>query len=183
MAEILVMATPINGLVAFVNKDLTPVQLQRLRTALSPEESQQFSGTLLASAQVPLSALDRFTRLAAEIKGEPVAEFAHRAGRFGGEYGLRTVYKFLLTFFSPHSVMRAAPAMFKRVYSGGHLEVEALDNTGRIKITEFPSSVAVCGRITGWLEVIGERAAKPMTVKHVECAAHGAPACIWDVSW
>ena len=30
MAEILVMATPINGLVAFVNKDLTPVQLQRL---------------------------------------------------------------------------------------------------------------------------------------------------------
>src|SRR5207244_4298045 len=123
------------------------------------DDARWFTGHVLATDVVPLDKVNRFTALAAEKKKEPVRLFARRAGRFGAEIGIKSVYKFILAVLSIEHVLRKAPFMWTRVYDGGTITVETPgNNLARIHVTDFPAHEAGCGRISGWFEVIGERA-------------------------
>jgi hypothetical protein len=180
MAEVMVKGTPINALVDFVRKELSPEQAGSVLGRMTAEEAAFFHGDLLAPALVPLAAVNRYTALAAEAKGEPVGAFARRAGRFGAEQGTRTVYKFILMLFSSESVLRAAPSMWRRVYEGSELEVLVAGRRGRLTVRDFPADPASCGRITGWFEFIAEKVGA-QTVHRCRC--DGAAECAWDFTW
>ncbi|HEY4640172.1 MAG TPA: hypothetical protein VII75_02425 [Thermoanaerobaculia bacterium] len=183
MPDIHVKAVPVNGLFQFVAGELAPEQL---RCALEKmgNDARYFTGHLLAHEIVPLPVVNRFTEFSAELKKEPVKTFARRAGRFGAELGLKSVYKFILAVLSVEAVLKKAPFIWTRVYDGGTLAVEAGSNRARIHLRDFPSSIAGCGRIGGWFEVVGERAgAKDLRLLHSSCAAEGADECRWDFTW
>ena len=184
MKEVNLKGVPINGLVEFVRNELTPQQFQDVLARLPADQQKHFSGHVLAHELVPLSIVNTFTEYAAEAKKEPLKTFAKRAGRYGAEIGLKTVYKFILLVLSIDSVLKKAPLMWTRVYDGGDIIVEPGDGTAKIIVRNFPSHPAVCGRITGWFEVIGERAgAKEMRLSHSSCAAEGARECTWHFTW
>lgn len=184
MATIHIKGTPVNGLLDFVRNELSPDQLQAVIAKLPESEQRFWKSHVLAHELVPLEAANRFTHAAAEAKGEPVKSFARRAGRYGAELGLKTVYKFVLMVMSTDAVLKKAPFMWTRVYDGGKIDVVSGGNKATITITEFPSDVAVCGRITGWFELIGERTgAKNMRLSHSPCAAEGGAKCSWNFSW
>lgn len=184
MKEVNLKGTPINGLVEFVKTELTPQQYQEVLARLPADHQKYFSGHVLAHELVPVSIVNKFNEYAAEARKEPLKTFARRAGRYGAEIGLKTVYKFVLLVLSVDSVLKKAPLMWTRVYDGGVIVVESGDGTAGITVTEFPAHPAVCGRISGWLEVIGERAgAKDIKVVHDSCAAEGAKACHWKFNW
>lgn len=183
MAEPNVKATPVNGLVSFVRRELAPAQYKAVLAELPPDQARYFTGELLANEQVPLGAVNAFTRASAAQKGEPVNEFAVRAGRFGAEIGLKTVYKFILTLLSPQSVLRAAPMMWKKVYDSGEMIVEPGSDGAMIRIRQFVPDPAGCGRITGWFSVIAERSAKDATVRHATCGSRGDAECTWEFHW
>ncbi len=177
-------AVPVNGLVTFVQSELSTDQFHAAIESLPPEERGWFTGHLLAHQQIPYSAVNRFNEAAAAQKGEPLETFATRAGRFGAEQGIKTVYKFVMMVMSIESVLRKAPLMWSRVYDGGTMIVEPGDRSARIHVTDFPSEVAGCSRATGWFAVIGERAgAKNIKVDHAVCAARGDHECRWDFTW
>lgn len=183
-AEIHVKATPVNGLVEFVRKELTPAQLEAVMSRFAPNEVRYFSGHLLAHEQVPVSLANAFTSYAADAKGEPVKSFAYRAGRYGAELGIKSVYKFIMMLMSIESVLQKAPFMWARVYDGGTMKVESSDGRAAIRIRDFPSQPASCGRITGWFEVIGERAgAKNLRINHSPCITQGSDECVWTLTW
>jgi len=178
-----IKAVPVNGLVQFVEKELTPEQLQSIRQQLGPD-AKWVTGHVLAHEMVPIAPINRFTELAAEAKGEPVKSFGRRAGRFGAEIGLKSVYKFIIAVLSIEYVLRKAPFMWSRVYDGGVLNVEQSPNKARIRLTDFPANVALCARVMGWFETIGERAgAKDLRCVHSACRAEGAGECVWDFVW
>lgn len=184
MSEVMVKAVPVNGLSEFVSKELQPSQVQAVLSQLPPEQARYFSGHLLAHEQVPLPLVNNFTRLAAKEKGEPVKKFAHRAGRYGAELGLKSVYKFIMMIMSIDAVLRKAPLMWSRVYDTGKMTVESGSNRAKIHIDDFLADPAGCSRITGWFEVIGERAgAKDMRVVHSRCKAEGGTECLWEFEW
>jgi hypothetical protein len=60
------------------------------------EDARLMEGGITATERVPFSAMNRLTAVAAEVKNEPLEEFARRAGRFVAEYGTRTVYKYVM---------------------------------------------------------------------------------------
>ena len=182
MPEVLVRGTPVNGLVAFVTRDLSPQQVTRVLRQLSPDEAALFNGKVLAHATVPLALVNRYTNLAAAEKGEDVAAFARRAGRASAEQGTRSVYKFILMLLSGRSVLRAAPSMWKRVYVGSTLEAEVGEHQGRLTARDFPADPASCGRITGWFELIAERTVKNARLSHA-CRCTGAAECSWIFEW
>jgi hypothetical protein len=182
MSEVMVKGTPVNALVGFVTAELRPEQVASVLAQMPPEEAASFRGNLLASALVPLPAVNRYCVLAAQAKGETVSGFARRAGRYGAEQGTRTVYKFILMLVSGESALRAAPSMWGRVYDGGRLEAVATPHGGRLTVRDFPSEPASCGRITGWFEFIGERVEKGCRTSH-SCRCDGAAECSWDFSW
>lgn len=183
MPEIHVKAVPVNGLFQFVAAELAPEQLRGVLEKLGPD-ARWFTGHLLAHEVVPLPVVNRFTEFSAEVKKEPVKSFAKRAGRFGAELGLKSVYKFILAVLSVEAVLKKAPFIWTRVYDGGSLKVDAAEKRARIHLTDFQSSVAGCGRISGWFEVVGEHAgAKNLKVFHISCAAEGGDECRWDFTW
>ncbi len=178
-----IKAVPVNGLVQFVERELGPEQLQSIRQELG-DDAQWVTGHVLATEMVPIAAVNRFTKLAAGAKKEPVKSFARRAGRYGAEIGLKSVYKFILAVMSIDYVLRKAPFMWSRVYNGGVIDVEQSPGRAKIRVHEFPSDEALCARVTGWFEVIGEKAgAKDLRCVHTSCAAEGAGECVWDFAW
>lgn len=179
-----VKAVPVNGLVEFVTRELLPEQLADVRGQMG-DDAKWFTGHVLAHDVVPLDKVNRFTTLAAEKKKEPVKSFARRAGRFGAEMGIKSVYKFILAVMSIESVIKKAPFMWTRVYDGGTIVVETPGSSrARVRVTDFPANDAGCGRITGWFELIGERAgAKALRCVHTNCMADGAAECVWDFAW
>jgi len=183
MADIHVKGTPVNALAAYIKRELSAGEWERFTTTLKAEELQIVSGALLASASVPLETVNRVTARAAEAAGRPVAEFARSAGRFGAELGTRTVYRFILMLLSPQSVLRTAPSMWSRVYDGGRLSVEVKEGWARLRVDDFPADPAGCGRITGWFEFIGERAARDLVVEHEPCRTRGGSECAWEFKW
>ncbi len=182
MSEVKVKGTPINGLVAFVRAELGSEGADKVLAGMPESEEALFRGNLLASALVPLLAVNRYTVLAAEAKGEAVSAFARRAGHYGAEQGTRTVYKFILMLVSGESALRAAPSMWRHVYDGGRLEAVAGPSGGRLTVYDFPAEPASCGRATGWFEFIGERVEKGCRTTHT-CRCDGAAECCWDFSW
>jgi len=46
-----------------------------------------------------------------------------------------------------------------------------------------PQDPAGCGRITGFFEFVGGRSARDLKVVHSDCAADGAPVCVWHLTW
>jgi hypothetical protein len=184
MKEVNLKGTPINGLVEFVKSELSPQQYLDVLAKIPAEQQKYFSGHMLAHELVPVSVVNKFTELAAEERKEPLKAFAKRAGRYGAEIGLKTVYKFLLLVLSIEGVLKKAPLMWTRVYDGGVIAVESGDGKASITVTEFPAHPAVCGRITGWFEVIGERAgAKELRLVHDSCVAEGGKVCRWSFTW
>jgi predicted hydrocarbon binding protein len=183
MPDIHVKAVPVNGLYQFVAQELTSEQLRGVLDRLG-DDARWFNGHLLAHEMVPLGAVNRFTELAAEAKKEPVKSFGRRAGRFGAELGLKTVYKFILALASIDYVLRKAAFMWTRVYDGGELVIESNGNRAKAHVRDFPGSPPVCARITGWFELIAERAgAKDLHCVHTSCVGEGGPECLWDLSW
>lgn len=184
MKEVNLKGTPINGLVEFVKSELTPQQIQDVLAKIPADQQKYFSGHVLAHDLVPLSIVNKFTEAAAEVKKEPLKSFSKRAGRYGAEIGLKTVYKFVLLVLSVDAVLKKAPLMWTRVYDGGVIAVESGPGRAAITLTEFPSSPAVCGRIGGWFEVIGERTgAKEIRLVHDSCVAEGGKVCRWSFTW
>ncbi|MBW3670076.1 MAG: hypothetical protein KY432_00220 [Acidobacteria bacterium] len=184
MNDVQVKAVPVNGLYTFVQTELTSEQLKAAIDSLPPDERQWFTGHLLAHQQVPYTAVNRFTVEAAKQKGEPLESFSLRAGRYGANLGIKTVYKFVMMVMSIEAVLRKAPLMWSRVYDRGKMTVESASGSARIHVADFPSDEAGCGRATGWFTVIGEKAgAKNLKVDHPVCRARGGHECRWDFQW
>jgi hypothetical protein len=181
--QVHVKAVPVNGLSQFVARELTPEQLRKVLDQMGAD-AHYFSGHVLATDQVPLQLVNRFTTLAADEKKEPLKAFGKRAGRFGAELGLKSVYKFIFTVLSIDFVLKKAPFMWSRVYDSGTLEVESGQNKAKIRLRNFPSEVAGCARATGWFELIGERAgARDLVCTHSGCIGEGGRECVWDFAW
>jgi hypothetical protein len=184
MPEAKVKAVPVNSLVEFVQKQITFPQLQAVIAKLPPDQQKYFSAHLLANELVPLTAVNQFTRLSAEAKGEQLASFGRRAGRYAGEQGIRSVYRFIMMVMSIESVLKKAPFMWTRVYNVGTLDVTSTTTSAKIRLRDFPSEDAGCARVTGWFEIIGESAgAKDVRILHTSCIAKGDPECVWDIIW
>lgn len=184
MTEAKIKATPVNGVVQFIENELTDEQLEKLRSQFSPEELRLFTGRVLASQEIPLALVNRYTRAAAEVKGESVESFGRRAGRYGAELGMKTVYKFLMLVMSVESILQKAETIFGRVYNTGTFKVDAKDKSAVCTLTDFPSEEAGCARLSGWMEKLGEAGgAKNLSTRHVSCMAKGASECRWEVAW
>jgi len=75
--------------------------------------------------------------------------------------------------------------MWSSLYNRGELKVaNQSEHAATIKLANFPSEVAGCARVTGWIERMAElTGAKNVSVQQTQCYAKGAPHCEWSVRW
>ena len=183
--SVTVKGSPVRSLQKFIDAQLSPEQREQVFAALPPEYASRFRSPILATETVPVHMLNVFTEAAAKVMGEPVEKFARRAGREAAGDAVKGIYRFFAMVLTPPALLSKASQMWSSLYNRGDMRVE--DQTGtsaRIRILNFPSEVAGCSRITGWMERMAElTGAKNVNVEQTQCYAKGAPHCEWIVRW
>jgi hypothetical protein len=181
-----VKGTPLKSFLSFLDQELTPEQRESVFAKVPGETAARLkSKQVLATEYVPVSLLNQITEQAATVKGEPIDQFARRAGRYGAREAVNTVMRFLLRVFTPDSLIQKGAAVWKSVYDRGELEAVREEGTrARVILHDFPSEPVGCARITGWIEeMTSMTGVSNVSVRQVKCFAKGAPACEWEITW
>lgn len=183
--SVTVKGSPVRSLQKFVERDLTDAQRQALYDRLPSEYALRFRTPILATETVPVHMLNRFTEEAAHAKGEPVETFARRAGQDAAAEAVRGIYRFFALILTPPALLSKAGQMWSSLYNRGELRVlEQTDKSARIRLDHFPSEIAGCGRLTGWIEGMAAlTGVKDVKVEQVACFAKGEGSCEWTVRW
>jgi hypothetical protein len=182
--SVTVKGSPVRSLQKFIDSDLSPAQRDAVFAKLPPEYSR-LRTPILATETIPVHMLNRLTEEAAKVKNEPLEQFARRAGREAASDAVKGIYKFFALVLTPAALLSKASQMWKSLYNRGDLKVdEAKDGAARIHLADFPSELAGCSRITGWIERMAEMTgAKRVVVTHTQCFTKGQPHCEWTVKW
>jgi uncharacterized protein (TIGR02265 family) len=180
-----VKGSPVRSLQKFIDAELTPEQRSAVLAALPNEYGTRLRGPVLATETIPVSVLNKFTEEAAKAKGEPVEQFARRAGREGASDAVKGIYRFFALVLTPTALLSKASQMWSSLYNRGELKVaNQTEHTATIKLLNFPSEVPGCSRVTGWIERMAEMTgAKNVQVQQTQCYAKGAAHCEWTVRW
>ncbi|MBV8518328.1 MAG: hypothetical protein JO197_13100 [Acidobacteria bacterium] len=183
--SVTVKGSPVRSLQKFIDAELTPEQRETVFRALPAEFGKRFRSPMLATETVPVHVLNVFTEEAANAKGETVETFARRAGREAAGDAVKGIYRFFALVMTPTALLGKASQMWSSLYNRGELRVEKQTATSaHIRLVNFPSELAGCSRVTGWIERMAElTGVKNVVVRQTQCAAKGADACEWDVLW
>jgi hypothetical protein len=180
-----VKGSPVRSLQKFVQAELTDEQREAVFRTLPPDYSNRLRGPVLPTETIPVTILNRMTEEAAKIKGEPVDSFARRAGREGATDAVRGIYRFFALVLTPTALLSKASQMWSSLYNRGDMRVaNQTDRGATIALIDFPSEVAGCSRITGWIERMAEMTGvKNVRIQQTQCYAKGAPHCEWSITW
>jgi eukaryotic-like serine/threonine-protein kinase len=180
-----VKGSPVRSLQKFIEADLSAEQKQALYAALPPEPAARFRAPILPTETIPVHLLNRVTEEAARIKGEPLEQFARRAGREAAGDAVRGIYRFFAMVLTPAALLSKAGNMWSSIYNVGELRVSnQTETSARISLVKFPSELAGCLRFTGWIEKMAElTGAKDVKIEKTKCFSRGAEHCEWELRW
>jgi hypothetical protein len=180
-----VKGSPVRSLQKFIESNLTDAQRDAVFAALPPEYATRFRTPILATETLPVHMLNRFTEESARVAGEPLDAFARRAGREAAGDAVKGIYRFFALVLTPPALLSKASQMWSSLYNRGELQVvEQTANSATIRLANFPSELAGCSRLTGWIERMAELTrAKNVTITQVQCFAKGAKNCEWKLKW
>jgi hypothetical protein len=180
-----VKAVPVRSLQKFIEAELTPEQRAEAFSNLPPEWAEKLKYPVLATETIPVSMVNRLTVEAAAARGEPMDQFAHRAGKAAASEAMSGIYRFFALVMTPSALLSRAAQVWHTLYSRGQLKVSnQTDHSATLTLVDFPTEPAGCGRIRGWVERLTElTGVKNIRVVHTKCRSKGATDCEWDVRW
>jgi predicted hydrocarbon binding protein len=183
--SVTVKGSPVRSLQKFLDSELTVAQLDAVLRTLPSDFSARLRGPILPTETIPVYLLNRLTEEAARAKGEPVEQFARRAGREAAADAVKGIYRFFALVLTPPALLTRASQMWSSLYNCGNMRVEnQTDRGATIKLMNFPSETAGCARVTGWIERMAELAGvKNVRIQQTQCYAKGQPHCEWNVTW
>lgn len=183
--SVTVKGSPVRSLQKFIDAELSAEQREVVFRNLPAEYATRFRAPILATETVPIHMLNRFTEEAANAKGESIEAFARRAGREAAGDAVKGIYRFFALVMTPPALLGKASQMWSSLYNRGEMRVdEQTDKSARIRILNFPSELAGCSRVTGWIERMAElTGVKNIKVEQSQCFAKGGACCEWRLSW
>jgi uncharacterized protein (TIGR02265 family) len=183
--SVTVKGSPVRSLQKFLEAELSPAQHRVVFESIPPEFSTRLRGPILPTETIPVHVLNRITEEAARVKGESVEQFARRAGHEAAADAVKGIYRFFALVLTPTALLSKASQMWSSLYNRGEMRVEnQTDRGATIKLMNFPSEVAGCARITGWIERMAElTGVKDVRIQQTQCYAKGGPHCEWSITW
>jgi len=183
--SVTVKGSPVRSLQKFIETDLSPQQREAVFSRLPAEYATRFRGPILPTETIPVHMMNVFTEEAARAKGEPLEQFARRAGRQAADDAVKGIYRFFAMVLTPTALLSKGGPMWSALYNRGKLRVEEhTANTASISLIDFPSELAGCSRMTGWIERMAQLTnVKGLQVEQSQCFAKGARNCEWRISW
>jgi uncharacterized protein (TIGR02265 family) len=183
--SVTVKGSPVRSLQKFIDSELSAEQRDEVLRAVPEEFARRLREPILPTETIPVRFLNQMTEEAARVKGEPVEQFARRAGREAAADAVKGIYRFFALIMTPAALLSRASQMWRALYNRGELRVaDQTDHGATIKLLDFPSEAAGCARTTGWIERMAElTGVHNVRVQQTQCYAKGAPHCEWSVTW
>ena len=183
--SVTVKGSPVRSLQKFLEAELTPEQREAVFASLPPPFAARMRGPVLATETIPIWLLNQMAEAAAKAKGQPLDDFARRAGREAANDAVKGIYRFFALTMTPASLLTKASTMWSTLNNRGTMHIGGrTDRSATIELLDYPSESAHCARVTGWIERMAElTGAKDVRVEQTQCYARGAPHCAWTVAW
>ena len=183
--SVTVKGSPVRSLQRFIEMELTPPQRDAALDTLPADYAARLRSPILPTETIPVHVLNELTEAGARAKGEPVDEFARRAGREAAADAVKGIYRFFALVLTPAALLAKASLMWRALYNRGELRVtDQTDHGATIKLIDFPSELSGCSRTTGWIERMAElTGVKNVRVQKTQCYAKGATDCEWSITW
>lgn len=176
--------TILRSLLKFIDEEFTAPEKERIVAALTPDVAELMRGRVLVSQPVPEAALNRITDAAAAVKGEDVFSFGRRAG-LAELRDAMGIYRLVFAVMTPPALIGKASSLWRQVHNTGTLAVtDKSDTHARIELSDFPSEIAHCARLTGWFHGLADMTrVRNVRIDHDVCKARGGPLCAWTLRW
>lgn len=180
-----VKGSPVRSLQKFIENDLSAQQREEALSHLPPDYAKRLRASILPTETIAVHVLNRFTEEAAKVKGEDLESFAKRAGRFAADEAVKGIYRFFALVLTPAALLSKGSQMWSSLYNRGQLRIEGqTSERAVIRLVDFPSELAGCSRITGWIEQLAKlTGVKNVRITQTKCFARGAENCEWEVNW
>lgn len=176
--------TILRSLLKFIDEELSLEQKTKVVEGLTPDVAELMKGRVLVSQSVPEAALNRITDVAAAVKGEDIESFGMRAGRAELKDAMG-IYRLIFAILTPTALLGKASSLWRQVHNTGTLTVtDKSDTHARVELTDFPSEIAHCARLTGWFHGLAEMTkVKNVHIDHDVCLTKGSRCCGWTLRW
>jgi hypothetical protein len=184
--SVTVKGSPVRSLQKFIDASLTPAQRESVLSTLPEPWRQRLHGPILPTETVPVTILNRLTEEAAHALGEPLEQFARRAGREGASDAVKGIYRFFALVLTPAALLSKASQMWTSLYNRGELKVtNQTEHSAVLQLCGIVMEPAGCARMTGWVERMAEMTNTGGNLKLVKskCSAKGDPCCEWQLEW
>ena len=183
--SVTVKGSPVRSLQKFIESSLTPAQRESVLSTLPDPWRQRLHGPILPTETVPVSVLNKLTEEGAHALGEPVDQFARRAGREGASDAVKGIYRFFALVLTPTALLSKASQMWSSLYNKGELRVTSQsDKSAHLQLSGIRMEPAGCSRLTGWIERMAEMTgATNVRISKSKCSAKGDDCCEWHLDW
>jgi hypothetical protein len=166
----------------FLDERLGERGFDRVLQRLPPHLSEPVAGILLPVNWYPTESYMAVLHAAAPLCGPA---FYDEFGEFAADYEISTFQRILLRFTSPAAFVEHAGRLWPRFHDTGSWTVESI---GKQQIRGTLRDFAVvdagfCRVMTAWIRRAGRISAPRFEMRHLECRARGATACVFTGAW
>ena len=159
---------------------------QKVMESLQEDQRTILSRPILVSDWYDAELLYSFMHAVAEVSVQDERVIFHAMGRQSCDDGLNTVYKLFFKIGSPAFIIKRAAQVWGNYYDEGKMEV--LDSSSKFAhlrlLEQHLPNVAMCMRVTGWMERAVEfSGGRNVQLDHNTCAHRGDQFCEWRASW
>jgi hypothetical protein len=179
-----VAGSSVIALRTFLGEKLGQEGYARLLSELPPHVTEPLHGILLPVNWYPLASYLAVMNAAARHGSIGGPAFFEEFGEFSAEYEITTFQRIILRFTSPAAFVEHAGRLWPRFHDSGHWEVESADKKIRGTLRNFAVvDPGFCRVLAAWIRHAGRLSAARFDLRHSECRARGADACVFSGSW
>jgi len=170
----------------FVKERFGDEGLQRLLSALPPEDRAVIDDHILPHAWVPFSVFTNVNRLADQFFGTGDLSLCVEMGRYGARVNIPTLFKLFFRLGSPKFLLGRSAKLWSAHYDTGRMTiVDEKDSAVLLRIEDFDVPDRThCLSVLGWIvEGVTLTGVQEVRVDEPQCRARGDETCDLLASW
>lgn len=170
----------------YMEENLTPSQIDTLKTALDNEGKALFEARILPTSWVDYSLFMKVFLTADKVIGRGDLTFIRECCSHISHYAIKGFHRVLISALSPKMVINTALKLWKQMYDKGNVTIQKLTSNTVVFRVEHVEDIPLFHELEssyffeGLLRMAG---AKNVKWSHLKCMARKDSHCLFEFTW
>jgi len=184
-----VKAGDIKATLSFLSEKFGPDAPKKVIEQLSPEDRILLSKPILASSWLPEKTYSDLLFQADKIFGKGDYSLCFDIGIYSARFNVPKLYQVFIRMGNPGVLLSSTATFWRQMHNGGNLIIaEKTSNSATVYLKDFydrtrMGNPAFCYAMRGFITEIFKMTGNDGHMEEVQCAALGAPYCIFKGEW